>query len=275
METAIMIGCIAMTALLVAAYVLVLGARRSDREEEAARTEPAVVITPRFSSAPVAELEETKDDIERARAEEEYVAPHPLYAEPEEDLEKFEIYLDNARNSELPRCIRMVSGMFLKGYESLEFMEQLLRRLEPVEAESVLDAMEMGRNPKLYLERHPVCSSECRNDRCPFCSADKSIINGALAAVPVMAAAVSAQNANAIGNGMNGITQATSEISSYFNPVTKLIYAIGAIVGLIGAVRVYSKFSSGDPDTTKVAATWFGACIFLVIAATVLSGFFF
>ncbi len=55
---------------------------------------------------------------------------------------------------------------------------------------------------------------------------------------------------------------------------TKLIYAIGAVVGLIGGVKVYGKFSSGDPDTSKTAASWFGACIFLIIAATILRSFF-
>lgn len=55
---------------------------------------------------------------------------------------------------------------------------------------------------------------------------------------------------------------------------TKLIYAIGAVIGLIGGVRVYQKFSSGDPDTSKTAASWFGACIFLIVAATILRSFF-
>lgn len=55
---------------------------------------------------------------------------------------------------------------------------------------------------------------------------------------------------------------------------TKLIYAIGAVVGLIGGVKVYGKFSSGDPDTSKTAAPWFGACIFLIVAATILRSFF-
>ena len=36
------------------------------------------------------------------------------------------------------------------------------------------------------------------------------------------------------GNGMQGITDATSMVTSYFDPATKLIYAIGAVVGLIG-----------------------------------------
>ena len=55
---------------------------------------------------------------------------------------------------------------------------------------------------------------------------------------------------------------------------TKLIYAIGAVVGLIGGTKVYNKFSSGDPDTSKTAASWFGACIFLIVAATILRSFF-
>ncbi|MFI3333573.1 MAG: DUF4134 domain-containing protein [Rikenellaceae bacterium] len=77
------------------------------------------------------------------------------------------------------------------------------------------------------------------------------------------------------GNGLAGINEATSMVASYFDPVVKLIYAIGAVVGLIGAVKVYSKFTSGDPDTSKTAASWFGACIFLIVAATILSSFFF
>ena len=76
------------------------------------------------------------------------------------------------------------------------------------------------------------------------------------------------------GNGMAGINEATKRVTSYFDPATKLIYAIGAVVGLIGGVKVYNKFSSGDPDTSKTAASWFGACIFLIVAATILRSFF-
>ena len=76
------------------------------------------------------------------------------------------------------------------------------------------------------------------------------------------------------GNGMAGINEATKMVTSYFDPATKLIYAIGAVVGLIGGVKVYNKFSSGDPDTSKTAASWFGACIFLIVAATILRGLF-
>ena len=78
----------------------------------------------------------------------------------------------------------------------------------------------------------------------------------------------------AFAQGNGGITEATNMVTSYFDPGTKLIYAIGAVVGLIGGVKVYSKFSSGDPDTSKTAASWFGACIFLIVAATILRSFF-
>ena len=70
------------------------------------------------------------------------------------------------------------------------------------------------------------------------------------AVVLVTASAVFAQ-----GNGSAGITEATSMVTSYFDPATKLIYAIGAVVGLIGGVKVYGKFSSGDPDTSRVTAS--------------------
>lgn len=76
------------------------------------------------------------------------------------------------------------------------------------------------------------------------------------------------------GNGAAGIAEATRMVTSYFDPATKLIYAIGAVVGLIGGVRVYQKFTSGDPDTAKTASSWFGACIFLIVSATVLRSFF-
>ena len=94
--------------------------------------------------------------------------------------------------------------------------------------------------------------------------------------IVVCAALIAAATTTAMaqGNGLAGINEATSMVTSYFEPGTKLIYAIGAVVGLIGGVKVYGKFSSGDPDTSKTAASWFGACIFHIVAATILRSFF-
>src|ERR1700729_403343 len=81
---------------------------------------------------------------------------------------------------------------------------------------------------------------------------------------------VNAQTAD----GNAGITQATTLVNGYFAAGTNLMYAVGAILGLIGAVKGYQKWNHGDHDTGKVAAAWFGSCIFLVIVATVLKSFF-
>src|SRR5688572_30576585 len=83
-----------------------------------------------------------------------------------------------------------------------------------------------------------------------------------------MVVPVHAQDGNA------GISEATSQVRSYFDTGTQLMYAIGAVLGLVGAVKVFQKWNGGDPDTGKVAAAWFGSCVFLVIVATVLRSFF-
>jgi len=75
-------------------------------------------------------------------------------------------------------------------------------------------------------------------------------------------------------DGNAGINEANQKVRSYFASGTSLMYAVGAVLGLIGAVKVYSKWNSGDPDTSKVAAAWFGSCVFLVVVATVIRSFF-
>lgn len=75
-------------------------------------------------------------------------------------------------------------------------------------------------------------------------------------------------------DGVAGIQEANTKVRSYFDVGCNLMYAVGAILGLIGAVRVYQKWSNGQPDTGQVAAAWFGSCVFLVVVATVLKSFF-
>jgi hypothetical protein len=89
-----------------------------------------------------------------------------------------------------------------------------------------------------------------------------------LLCVLILSVVLYAQDGNA------GINEANTRVRSYFNSGTSLMYAVGAVLGLIGAVKVYSKWNSGDPDTSKVAAAWFGSCVFLVVVATVIRSFF-
>ena len=75
-------------------------------------------------------------------------------------------------------------------------------------------------------------------------------------------------------DGNAGIAEATNKVKGYFDTGCDLMYAIGAVVGIIGAIKVFNKWNAGEPDTNKVAAAWFGSCIFLVVVATVLKSFF-
>lgn len=93
-------------------------------------------------------------------------------------------------------------------------------------------------------------------------------------ALTAMSFAVTNAVAQSAMGGAKGIEAADDALRSYFRPLSTLILVIGAIVGLIGAVKVYGKFSQGDPDATKSLAAWGGACLFLVLAGTVLSSFF-
>lgn len=76
------------------------------------------------------------------------------------------------------------------------------------------------------------------------------------------------------GDGSQGFENATTEVKNYFKYAVDLMYAIGGVSGIVGAIKVYNKWSAGEPDTAKTASSWFGACIFLVVVATVLKGFF-
>ncbi len=79
---------------------------------------------------------------------------------------------------------------------------------------------------------------------------------------------------NVMAQSSAGIDQATTEVNSYVDPVANLIIAIGAVVGLIGGVRVYIKWQSGDQDTQKAIMGWFGACLFLILVGVVIRSFF-
>jgi hypothetical protein len=76
-------------------------------------------------------------------------------------------------------------------------------------------------------------------------------------------------------DGNNGINEANTLIRSYFQTGTQLMYAIGALVGLVGAVRVFVLWNSGHRDEmNRAAAAWFGSCIFLVVVTLIIQSFF-
>lgn len=84
-----------------------------------------------------------------------------------------------------------------------------------------------------------------------------------LAAIPVFAQ-----------GGAAALTNAATEIKKYWDPVKLIIMAVGGVVGLIGGVRIYNKWSNGDQDINKEVVGWGGACLFLIIVPQFVSSFF-
>jgi len=78
----------------------------------------------------------------------------------------------------------------------------------------------------------------------------------------------------ALAQGTQGIDSAAGEINKYFTSVGNLVLAIAAVVGLVGAIRVYIAWNNGDQDINKKIMGWFGAILFIVIVGVVLKAFF-
>jgi heme/copper-type cytochrome/quinol oxidase subunit 2 len=75
-------------------------------------------------------------------------------------------------------------------------------------------------------------------------------------------------------SGVNGLNAATTNLKTYIDPVTDITLVIGGIVGIVGGIRVYSKWNSGDQDINKELMGWGGSCLFLVLSSLIIKAFF-
>jgi hypothetical protein len=65
-----------------------------------------------------------------------------------------------------------------------------------------------------------------------------------------------------------------TDMTSYVQPITNICYIVAAIVGIIGGVQVYSKWTSGDPGAGKTAAGWGAAAVFLILVPSIITSLF-
>ena len=65
----------------------------------------------------------------------------------------------------------------------------------------------------------------------------------------------------------------TSTIVNYIKPVTNIAMVIGAFVAIIGGVKIYFKWTSGEDDVTSDVWKWASACVLLVIAPLIIKAF--
>lgn len=72
--------------------------------------------------------------------------------------------------------------------------------------------------------------------------------------------------AYAQSGGAEAINGATSEVKSYYDPVKKLVWIIAGVLGLVGAFKVYNKFTNSDPESSKNAVGFVGGAVALYAA---------
>lgn len=75
-------------------------------------------------------------------------------------------------------------------------------------------------------------------------------------------------------SGVNGLNTATTTLKTYIGPVTNISLVIGGIVGIVGGIRVYSNWNSGEQHINKELMGWGGSCVFLVVSSLVIKAFF-
>lgn len=74
--------------------------------------------------------------------------------------------------------------------------------------------------------------------------------------------------------GVAAISQAEQAFISYLAPVQKLLYAIAAIIALIGGFTIFNKMQNGDQDVKKTILLVVGGCVAFIAMATALPAFF-
>ncbi|GJM64619.1 DUF4134 domain-containing protein [Persicobacter diffluens] len=105
-----------------------------------------------------------------------------------------------------------------------------------------------------------------------FGGISKSVRKNSIAFLALMLVMLS--NITVYAQGSAGLDAATTELLSYMKSLGDLILAIGAVVGMVGGVRVYTKWNAGDQDVNKAVMGWMGSCLFLVLVGTVIKSFF-
>ena len=74
--------------------------------------------------------------------------------------------------------------------------------------------------------------------------------------------------------GATAISNAASDIRDYWDPIKLILKAVGGLVGFIGGLRVYNKWTNGDQGVNKEILGYGGAMIFLIVVPEFVTAFF-
>jgi len=65
--------------------------------------------------------------------------------------------------------------------------------------------------------------------------------------------------------GIAEFYQASSEVNRWYDSLGDLAFAIGAVSGLLGGLRIYSNWQAGKHHIDAQVMGWFFSCLFLSI----------
>ena len=74
--------------------------------------------------------------------------------------------------------------------------------------------------------------------------------------------------------GATAISNAANDIRDYWDPVKLILKAVSGLVGCIGGLRVYNKWTNGDQDVIKEILGYGGTMIFLLVVPEFVTAFF-
>jgi uncharacterized membrane protein YidH (DUF202 family) len=74
--------------------------------------------------------------------------------------------------------------------------------------------------------------------------------------------------------GLDEFGQAQHQLRSFFFPALDCAMVMAAILGIIGAVRIYHNWQMGERETTYQVSAWFFAALFVVVAGIFLRAVF-
>jgi uncharacterized membrane protein YidH (DUF202 family) len=74
--------------------------------------------------------------------------------------------------------------------------------------------------------------------------------------------------------GIDEMHQASQQLTSSFFSAFDCSLVLAAILGIIGAVRIYHNWQMGKQEITADVAAWFYAAIFMILAGAFLRAIF-
>lgn len=95
----------------------------------------------------------------------------------------------------------------------------------------------------------------------------KRLFWGALIAVAVILCSHQLMAQDELKQAVEG---ATTQITNAKAGAIRLGKGVAAVVGVVGAIAVYSKWSNGESDVRKASASWLGGLLFIAIAFVIL-----